>query len=368
LWKLDERFNGKRPLNLMSGIMVEKIVTGNGYLIPWPMLRNVLIQLGPLMLIVGKNSNFIFENMPAYKARLKKHRKPWAHLKNESEFDSRNQLKENDYKDLLQLKNETYLRPTRLCECDALEIRAIAKKLGAGILSEEEFAKAAYDWVMSEKKLVFKPLKGALNTFRTKGGTCLDQLSLLAAIARAGGIPARYRLYGLAPDQQIYDLWLEPNPILRETYDTLGFLEAMHGEAELFINGKWIPGDPTFSPELNAGMGLPITPFGEEPGWRIRVEGKGDIRFESFPVGFKNLMIPVLILVQKSIDQINDTMDELREKGKELLDKIGIEEYNRRNKKQFKPAIPSVSEVQAFRKKMKKEKNVITPLVKTEEN
>lgn len=348
--------------------MTEKVITGDGYLIPWSMMRNFLIQVGPLMLIVGRNSKFIFENMPAYKARLKKHRRPWAHIKNESKFDSRNKLKENDYKDLPQIKNETYLRPTRLCECAAPEIRAIAKNLGAGLLSDEEFAKAAYNWVMFEKKLVFKPLKGALNTFRTKGGTCLDQLSLLAAIARAGGIPARYRLYGLAADQQIYDLWLEPNPILKETYDTLGFLEAMHGEAELFINGKWVPGDPTFSPELNAGMGLPITPFGEEPGWRIRVKGKGDIRFESFPAGFKHLMIPLLIVLQKSIDQINDTMDELREKGKELLDEIGIEEYNRRNKKQFKPAVPSISEVQAFRRKMKEEKNVVTTFVNPEES
>jgi hypothetical protein len=348
--------------------MTEKVVTGNSNIIPWPMMRNFLTQIGPLMVIVGKNSNFIFENMPAYKARLRKHRKPWAHIKNESEFDSRKSLTEEDYKDLPDIKNDTYLRPTRLCECDTPEIRAIAKKLGAGKLSDAEYAKAAYNWVMTEKKLVFKPIGGALETFRTKGGTCLDQLNLLAAIARAGGVPARYRLYGLAPDQQLYDLWLEPNPILRETYDTLGFLEAMHGEAELYINGKWVPGDPTFSPDLNAGMGLPITPFGEEPGWRIRVKGKGDIRFESFPAGFKHLMIPVLFLVQKSIDQINDTMDELREKGKKLIDEIGIEEYNRKNKKQFKPSIPSVTEVQEFRKKMKEEKNVVTSITQSEKN
>jgi len=333
--------------------MAKKVVTGKGYLIPWPLLRNYLSQLGPLLFFVAKNSNLILENMPAYKTRLRLHRKPWAYIKNESEFDSRKILKEEDYKDLPPLKNEPFLRPTRMCESDAPEIRAIAKKLGAGKLSDEKFAEAAYNWVMHEKKLIFKPLGGALNTFRTKGGTCLDQLSLLVAISRAGGVPARYRLYGLVPDQQIYDLWLGPNPILRETYDTLGFLEALHGEAELFINGKWVAGDPTFSPELNAGMGLPVTHFGEEPGWRIRVEGKGDIRFESFPAGFKHLMSGVLAIVQKSIDQINNTMNDLREKGEKILDEIGIEEYIRKNKKHFKPSIPSVSEVHAFRKKKK---------------
>lgn len=341
--------------------------TGKGNFIPWPLIRNFLTQIGPLILIISKNPGFIFENMPAYKARLYKHRKPWAHIKDENEFDSRKQLTEEDYENLPPVRNETYLRPTRFCQCDKPEIRAIAKKIGAGKLTDEQYANAAYNWVMTEKKLVFKPIVGALGTFRSKGGSCLDQLSLLCSIARAGGIPARYRLYGLAPGQQIYDTWLEPNPILRETYDTLGFLESMHGEAELYVNSKWIAADPTFSSELNAGMGFPVTFLGEEPGWRVRVQGKGDIRFESFPAGFKNFMIPVLFVLQKTIDSINETMDEFRKQGKEILDEIGIEEYNRRKKKSFKPKVPSISEVQKFRNKAKEEKQGI-PTPQTEES
>ncbi len=341
--------------------------TGNGNFIPWPLMRNFLTQLGPLTLIISKHPGFISENMPAYKARLHKHRKPWAHIKDESEFDSRKQLTKKDYEDLPPVSNKTYLRPTRFCECDKPEIRAIAKKLGAGKIKDEQFANAAYNWVMCEKKLIFKPLHGALGAFRSKGGACLDQLSLLCAIARAGGIPSRYRLYGLAPEQQLYDTWLEPNPILRETYDTLGFLESLHGEAELYVNGKWIEADPTFSPELNAGMGFPVTFLGEEPGWRVRVLGKGDIRFESFPAGFRHFMIPVLFVLQKTIDNINETMDEFRKKGKEILDEIGIEEYNRRKKKSFKPKIPSVSEVQKFRNNAKEEPQV-SPIPQTDES
>jgi hypothetical protein len=309
---------------------------------------------------------FIFKNMQAYKIRLKLHRKPWVHIKDESDYDSTKLLTEEDYKDLLPIRNETYLRPTRLCKCDTLEIRAIAKKLGAGRLSDEEFANAAYNWVMTEKNLIFKPIIGALQTLKTKGGTCLDQLSLLLAIARAGGIKARYRLYGLAPTQQLYDLFVEPNEIIKETYKSLGFLEALHGEAELFINGKWIAADPTFSPELNAGIGLPINFLGEEPGWRVRVEGKGDIRFESFPIMYKNFLIPVFIILQKTIDQVNESLEELREKGKKLLDKIGIEEYNNQKKKSFKPVVPSFSEVKEFRKRIEDEKISIFSL--TDEN
>lgn len=347
--------------------MVNRERTGKGFFIPWPIVRNFLTQLGPLMFIIAQHPGFIFENMPVYKLRLHKNRKPWAYIKDESAYDSRILLNEEDYRNLPGVKNEPYLRPTRLCECDALEIRAMAKKLGAGRLSEEEFANAAYNWVMEEKKLIFKPIGGALQTFRTKGGTCLDQLSLLVAIARAGGIKARYRLYGLAPTQQLYDILVEPNAIIKETYNTLGFLEAMHGEAELFINNKWVAADPTFSPALYAGMDLPITYLGEEPAWRVRVEGKGDIRFESFPAFYKNLMIPVFIILQKIIDQVNESMEEIREKGIKLLNEIGIEEYNNKKKKSFKPVVPSISEVKEFRKKLEEEK-ILQRFPHSEEN
>lgn len=330
----------------------EKI--GDEKFIPWPILRNFLNYLGPISLIIAKHPGFVFENMPAYKARLKKHRKPWAHIKDESAYDSRKILTKRDFESLPPIRNETYLRPTSLCECDAPEIRAIAKKLGAGKLSDWEFANAAYNWVMSKKEMIFKPMGGALQTFRTKGGVCLDQLCLLAAIARAGGIPARYRLYGLTFTQQVYDTWVEPNQIIKESYESLGFLEAMHGEAELFVNGKWVAGDPTFSPGLNAGLGLPITYLGEEPAWRVRVEGRGDIRFESFPAMFRYFMIPVLIVLQKTVDEVNESLDEISKKGWKILDEIGIEEYNKMKKKTFKPVVPSISEVKDFRKKKEK--------------
>ena len=334
----------------MPGRISEAI--DKGFFIPWPMLRNFIGVLGPITYIVAKHPEVIKSNFSHYHTRLKKSRVPWAHIVDESKYDSTKILSKDDYENLPPIRNEKYLRPTRLCECDAPEIRAIAKKIGAGKLSDREFADAAYKWVMEEKEFVAKPMIGALQVFKTRGGVCLDQLSLLAAIARAGGIPARYRLYALAPTEPLYDILVAPNPILKDTVDMLGFIDSLHGEAELFVDGKWIAGDPTFSPDLAAGLDMPITYLGEEPPWRVRVEGSGDIRFEGFPAAFRHVMIPTLMLVLKTIDQANKTLDEVRKKGKEVLEKTTIEEYNKNKKKTFKPKIPSFDEVKVFRKKL----------------
>ena len=323
-----------------------------GFFIPWPMLKNFLGTVGPLMAIISRHPDSLIKNIPSYKERLRNHRVPWAHIEDESRYDSTKSLNEKYFNNPGPMgnNNEKYLRPTRFCESDAPEIRAVAAELRAETESDEEFVQAAFNWVKNNKYLTFKPICGALEVFKTKGGVCLDQLSMLAAIARAGGIPARYRLYGLAPTQELYDLMVAPDPILRETFETLGFLDAMHGEAELKVNGKWIHGDPTFSDELSVGMGIPIAELGGEPGWRVRVEESADIRFEGFPILFNQLMIPLILILRKTVDKVNESLDEMREKGREILENTSVEKYNKEKKKTFKPTVPSISEVKAFRK------------------
>ena len=141
---------------------------------------------------------------------------------------------------------------------------------------------------------------------------------------------------------------LKDNPILKQTYEMLGFLDSLHGEAELLVDGKWIALDPTFSDELEAGMGLPVTEFGEEPTWRVRVP-TSDIRFEGFPILFRHFLVPVGVVLRKAIDGINAKLDELREQGREILEEKGKEDYNKKVKKSFKITVPSVAEVKAFR-------------------
>jgi hypothetical protein len=317
-----------------------------GLFIPLPMLKNFAGSVGPLTYVMAKHPGAVMANVPMWMKRLRQSRPPWAHLEDESRYDSRQLLSPKDYEDLPPVYSEKYLRPTRLCESDAPEMRAMAAKLGAREKSDLEFVRAVYEFVKNEKKLVFKPMRGALGTFRSKGGVCLDQLSLMAALLRAGGVSARYRLYALSPTEQFYDTVIKDDPVLRETLDMLGFLDSLHGETEALVDGKWIPLDSTFSDELEAGMGLPITSFGEEPMWRDRVL-TSDIRFEGFPLMFRHMLVPVLFALRNTVDMVNEKLDMLRAQGLEIIDRLGREQYNGQQSSPIE--LPSLEEVEAFR-------------------
>ncbi len=318
-----------------------------GDIIPLPLVKNFLKTTAPLLYVIARNPKTVAKNMGAWKRRLKHSKPPWAHLDDESNYDSTKELE--DYNDLPAVSEEKYLRPTRLCECDSPAIRAVAKKLGAYDKEPLEYAKSIFYFVKNQKYLVFKPMRGAVGVLRSKGGVCLDQMNLLIALARAGGIRARYRLYALAPTQEMFDIMIKDDPIIRETYEMLGFLDSLHGCAELYVNGGWIQLDPTFSDELEAGMGIPVSDFGEEPAWRVRVPER-DVVFEGFPIFFKNLLVALAFILRDTIDKVNEKLDEVRKTGREILDEIGKEEYNQR-KKQFKIEMPSLEEVKAFRQK-----------------
>ncbi len=317
-----------------------------GLFIPLPMLKNFARSVGPLTYVMAKHPGSVMANVPMWMKRLRQSRPPWAHLEEESRYDSRQLLSPKDYEDMPPVYSKKYLRPTRLCESDAPEMRAMAVKLGAREKSDLAFTRAVYEFVKNEKKLVFKPMRGALGTFRSKGGVCLDQLSLMAALLRAGGVSARYRLYALSPTEQFYDTVIKDDPVLRETLDMLGFLDSLHGETEALVDGKWIPLDSTFSDELEAGMGLPITSFGEEPMWRDRVL-TSDIRFEGFPLMFRHMLVPVLFALRNTVDMVNEKLDMLRVQGLEIIDRLGREQYNGQQSSHIE--LPSLEEVEAFR-------------------
>ena len=94
----------------------------------------------------------------------------------------------------------------------------------------------------------------------------------------------------------------------------------------LKLNGNWIHGDPTFSDYLSVGMGIPISEMGKEPGWRVRVTESSDIRFEKFPILFSQLMIPLLLLLRNIVDNVNNSLEEIRKKGEEILEKTSLED------------------------------------------
>ncbi|MCD6448272.1 MAG: transglutaminase family protein [Thermoplasmata archaeon] len=328
------------------GWLQEKIDKGD--IPPMPLIKNFFKTLGPLSYAVARNPKVMFNNLKAWKKRIAVSKPPWAHLEDESMYDSTKMLREEDFRDLPPVSDEKYLRPTRLCDCHAKEIRAMAKKLGAYEKEPLEYAKSIFYFVKNQKFLVFKPMGGAIGVLKSKGGVCLDQMSLLIALARAGGIKARYRLYAFEPADEMADVMLRNDPVLYETYQMLGFLDSLHGCAELYIDGEWIQLDPTFSDVLEAGMGLPIAEFGEEPAWRVRIPER-DIIFEGFPATFKEILSALAFALRHTVDAVNAKLDEVRNKGEQILREMGKEEYNRRKKKQKKVELPSIEEVRAFR-------------------
>jgi len=319
-----------------------------GNIPPLAILKNFAKTVGPLSYAIARNPRTIMGNKEAWKSRLKRSRAPWAHLDNESEHDTSLLFDDKDYEDLLPVRDEKYLRPTRLCEYDAPEIRILAKKLGAYDKEPIKYAEAIYYFVKNQKYLIFKPMRGALGVLKSRGGVCLDQMSLLIALARAGGIKARFRLYAFTASQELDELLLQDNPILRETYEMLGFLDSLHGCAELLIDGKWIQLDPTFSDELEAGMGLPLTEFGGEPAWRTRIPER-DIVFEGFPVMVRSLLIGMAFLLRDTVDKVNKKLDDIRKEGRKILDEVGKEAYNEKKRKKVKIDVPNMYEVRAFR-------------------
>ncbi len=328
------------------GWLHEMVDKGN---IPPPaILKNFVKTIGPLSYAIARNPKTILKNKNAWKKRLERARMPWVHLDDEHAYDTTQFFDKEDYKDLVPVRGEKYLRPTRLCEYDIPEIRVLAKKLGAYDKEPLEYAESIYYFVKNQKYLIFKPMEGSLRVMKTKGGVCLDQMSLLIALARAGGIKARFRLYAFTASQELDDLLLQDNPILRETYEMLGFLDSLHGCTELYVDGKWIQLDPTFSDELEAGMGLPVTEFGEEPTWRTRIPER-DIVFEGFPVLMRSLLIGMSLLLRDTVDGINKKLDGIREEGKKILDEMGKEAYNEKKKKKVKIDIPSIYEARTFR-------------------
>ena len=332
------------------GWLREKMELGD---IPPPaIVKNLLKTVAPLSYAIVRNPGSMVKNFEAWKKRLGAGKAPWKHLEDESEYSSTKMLDIHDFDGLVDIKQRKYLRPTRLCPCDDKNIKALAKKLGAWEISKEEYAKRIYYFVKNQKYLIFKPMGGAIGTLKSRGGVCLDQMSLVIALARAAGIKARYRLYAFTPTDELVDTMLRDNPVLMETYQMLGFLDSLHGCAELYINGKWIQIDPTFSDYLEAGMGLPVSNFEEPPAWGVRVPDR-DIVLEGLPVGLNASLVTLALLLRNTVDEVNAKLDAIREKGREILEEIGVEEYNRRLKKKGAAIkLPDVEDVRKFREQM----------------
>lgn len=136
---------------------------------------------------------------------------------------------------------DRYLKPSRLIESDADEIKETATVVFSGLQNELDKARAAYEF--PAKTLKFKeqtkPL-GAQRALQTKIGDCTEYACLFSALCRTQAIPARLLgVFNMGSRDQISAA--QPNHNIAEVY------LASHG---------WIPVDP------NLGAGRYDGPIG----------------------------------------------------------------------------------------------------------
>ncbi|HDO19826.1 MAG TPA: transglutaminase family protein [Thermoplasmatales archaeon] len=243
--------------------------------------------------------------------------------------------------------DEKYLRPTLYCNCRAPEIIAMANKLGAFKKSDYEYAKDVFEFVKRNVILEFLPMDDVVDTLRRGTGTCIHKISLFIALCRAAGIKARYKLYAPIITEAWYEHLVGADPLAGRWYNAMGYF-ILHGEGEVYIDGKWVVADVGPTPERQAAQGIPITKFGEDsigtwfyavPNTITKIECLSKLtgRFGSY---LSNIFMKKL--APASFARINNSILQQIEKGKKILEEMGEEEYDEQARKKYKPRLPEV--------------------------
>jgi transglutaminase-like putative cysteine protease len=135
-----------------------------------------------------------------------------------------------------------YLRPTPIIDCDNAAIKEKAQELVGERPGVPDKAKGLFYFARDGIKYnVYVPgdrpeCYRASRTLEIGEGFCIHKAVLLAAMARAVGIPARLHLAAIR------------NHLVPSKLEKLmgGTLFPTHGYAELYIEGGWVKVAPTF--------------------------------------------------------------------------------------------------------------------------
>ena len=137
---------------------------------------------------------------------------------------------------------EEYLKPTPAINCEAKPIIEKARDLTKGEENIIDKAKRLFYFVRD--KIKYNPYSPfylpehyrASNILLRGEGYCVQKAALLAALARATGIPARLRFADIrnyiVPEKQAKSLGTN--------------LYVYHGYDELYIEGNWVKATPAF--------------------------------------------------------------------------------------------------------------------------
>ena len=162
---------------------------------------------------------------------------------------------------------ERYLRSSPTIDSDNDSIKQKAVALTKSEQTAADKARRLFYWVRDIIKYnplvpleIFEDYR-ASKTLKRGEGFCVEKAAVLAALARAVGIPARLHLADIR-NHLVSDR-------LREVMGTNLF--SYHGYTELYISGKWVKATPAF--DLKMCQANRIVP--------VEFDGKNDAIFHS---------------------------------------------------------------------------------------
>jgi transglutaminase-like putative cysteine protease len=163
---------------------------------------------------------------------------------------------------------EQYLKPTEFLDSDNEAVRAYAERHAADAATDVERAVKLYYAVRDDfhyDPYVLDLRRGAMKAsalLAKTRGYCVEKALLLAASARAVGIPSRLSFY-----------------IVRNHIATERLAQALekdylvfHGAAEMYLEGKWVKATPAFNKRLCDFLGV-------DP---IEFDGRTDAIFQEY--------------------------------------------------------------------------------------
>jgi transglutaminase-like putative cysteine protease len=137
---------------------------------------------------------------------------------------------------------ERYLKSTAAIDSDNPSIKERAHNIIRGKRETTEKTKSLFYWVRDEIKynpfLAMEALENfrASKTLERGQGFCIEKAAVLAAFARAVGIPARLHFADIRN-------YLVSDRLLKVMGTNLF---SYHGYTELYIKGKWVKATPAF--------------------------------------------------------------------------------------------------------------------------
>jgi len=157
----------------------------------------------------------------------------------------------------IDIKMEIYLKPTIIINSDHVSIIKKAVELTTHCNSESEKAIALFYFVRDSIHYSVYMISTKFEDFvastvleRAKG-YCVQKAVLLAALARATGIPSRLKFAKIKNHRM-------PKDLIEQT--GINFFPS-HGYTQIFINQRWLNVTPAFNKSLCEISGVPVVEF-----------------------------------------------------------------------------------------------------------